>query len=215
MGSNDIDAQKGEKPLHRVYLDGYWVYQKLVTVAQYKQYSNEDALDMPKPPPWKWQDFYPMVLITWQEANDYAKWAGVSLPTKAQWEKAARGMDGNRYPWGFKYLDIDDVNKYNSRLFGATEVGRHPEGASPYGCLDMVGNVGQWCKDWYKENYYAKSPDHNPAGPDSSDWNTRVVRGGGWARLPGACRCAWRGVWNPKIRNDDVGFRCVISPPGQ
>ncbi|MBM3239487.1 hypothetical protein FJZ31_24605 [Candidatus Poribacteria bacterium] len=195
-----------EKPQHRVYLDGYWIYKYEVTVAQYRKFCQETKRQMPEEPSWGWQAEHPIVNVTWNDAVAYCQWAGVELPTEAQWEKAARGTGGRIWPWGNKW----DANKCNNSQTGpqkTTPVGNYPQGASPYGVMDMVGNVSEWCADWYDENYYQNSPARNPQGPSSGKW--RVLRGGSWLLNPDHLRVAYRYWFLPAYRSSVIGFRCT------
>jgi formylglycine-generating enzyme required for sulfatase activity len=211
MGSNDsYQAYIAWRPQHKVYLDGYWMYKYEVTVAQYRKFCSETGKLMPHAPNWGWIDSHPMVSVTWQMANDYAKWAGATLPTEAQWEKAARGTDGRKFPWGNKW----DASKCNSR-FGKLErtrpVGMYPSGASPYGCMDMVGNVWEYCADWYAVDYYKFTPGKNPTGPVNG--NARVLRGGSFtSSISERLRCAYRHCAVVADFDIQAGFRCSISP---
>jgi len=129
----------------------------------------------------------------------------VQLPTEAQWEKAARGTDGRIWPWGNEW----DANKCNNSETGAkqtTPVGNYPQGASPYGLMDIAGNVLEWCADWYDENYYASAPDRNPPGVSSGTW--RVLRGGSWVDFSGIVRVAGR-RWVTDNGDVRLGFRCT------
>jgi iron(II)-dependent oxidoreductase len=202
-----------EEPQRRVYLDAYWIDKNPVTVAQYRKFCQATGRKMPKAPEWGWKDDLAIVNVTWQEAADYAAWAGKRLPTEAEWEKAARGTDGRQYPWGNEW----DVNKCadgvgGDNLSNTRPVGRHQAGTSPYGALHMVGNVWEWCADWYNYGGYESAPERNPRGPTTG--SSRVVRGGSWRFLVArVVRCAnrWRGL--PESRLDSLGFRCVRGLP--
>jgi len=163
------------------------------------------------------QDDHPVVHIAWEDAKAFCAWASrvvsapVRLPTEAEWERAARGDDGRRYPWG-------DAPPGASRCTigpgaqGTTAVGAHsPQGDSPYGCADMAGNVWEWCADWYAADAYGTAPGQNPGGPDHGAF--RVVRGGAWPNGVAFARAALR-LWQPPEEPHAlVGFRCVMTLP--
>jgi formylglycine-generating enzyme required for sulfatase activity len=210
--SADKNDNDDEKPTHKVSLDSYYIYKMPVTVKQYLAFCAATGYAQPEKPPWGWQDDHPIVNVSWNDANAYAHWAGAQLPTEAQWEKAARGANGQTYPWGSDW-DTHKLqcSKAKSGDAGATAaVGSFVEGASPYGVLDMAGNVWQWCADWYRENYYQVSPNRNPSGPESSP-DGHVMRGGSWSdNSPKYFRCAFRFRDLPDHKSTLLGFRCVV-----
>jgi ankyrin repeat protein len=147
-------------PSSKATLTGYWIYKNDVTVAQFQAFCTATRRKMPEAPNWGWNPNDPIVNVRWNDAQDYALWAGVCLPTNLQWEKAARGTDGREYPWGNNW----DTNKLCCSVGIArqhpTPVGSYPAGASPCGCLDMEGNVRQWCSDvWGSETLAGKFVD--------------------------------------------------------
>jgi formylglycine-generating enzyme required for sulfatase activity len=158
---------------------------------------------------------FPVVGVSWPEAEAYCKWLSANtgknyrLPTEAEWEKAARGMDGRKYPWGNEW-DEARCNSFECNLNRTSPVGIFLQGESPYSCRDMAGNVWEWCGDWYSEEYYGTSPDKNPRGPETG--SGRVLRGGYWDGYAQDCRSAYRSDASPAYRGDHVGFRLVFVP---
>jgi formylglycine-generating enzyme required for sulfatase activity len=240
-----------EQPQHTVFLDAYWIGQTEVTNAQYQAfvdaggYATENLWsaagwtwrserDRTEPGCWDNDAFnapaQPVVCVFWYEAEAYANWlAGrtgerISLPSEAQWEKAARGADGRIYPWGddfdgtwLNYCDVNCTAEWRDERFDdgvghrTAAVGSYPAGASPYGALDMAGNVWEWTADWYAADYYAASPTANPTGPTSGD--DRVVRGGSWYQ-PSALSSVAARSGGFDLVNLNAGFRvvCAASP---
>ncbi len=229
MGSPD------EVPQRTVTLKGYWIYKYDVTVAQYRAFCKATGRALPDFPTvysWAgksgWDDpalqQHPIVNVGWFDAQDYAAWAGVHLPTEAQWEKAARGTDGRNYPWGGlgKFADgsFDGwdpskcVNSFNSVSQGISTwpVGSFPTGASPYGAMDMAGEVWQWCADWYGP--YDATAVIDPIG--ATPGGNLVLRGGSWYDYGnyGCGRCALRNYNGAGAKEYNIGFRCVSTSPG-
>jgi formylglycine-generating enzyme required for sulfatase activity len=209
MGS-DEDG-KDESPRHTVLLNAYWIDQYPVTNAQYKTFLDDTDRS---PQPWANGGYplekarHPATNVTWEDAAAFAAWVGKRLPTEAEWEKAARGTRGQTYPYGdaFRKDNINSSNDYG----GTTPVDEFPGGASPYGILDMCGNVLEWCEDWYFDEYYKTSPLDNPTGPSGGQY--RIARGGFHGENRKAVRCASRHFAPPSNRQDHIGFRCAKSP---
>ncbi len=207
------DDQGTDCPKHRVRLDEYWIGVYCVTNRRYGGVVEETKH---RAPDGVWQAGrspeakldHPVVNVSWDDAVAYGKWSGLSLPSEAQWEKAARGPQGLSYPWGSGW---DESRCRNDKSKGSEQTASawgYPAGASGIGTYQQSGNVLEWCADLYEGNYYyAQSPSENPLGPQTG--TTRVNRGGGWwagdaADFRGACR--WG---NPSNRFNYQGFRLV------
>ena len=204
-----------EGPPHTVTLSDFWIYRTEVTNAMYQGCVEAKACPQPinvrsntRPDYYRNPSFtdYPVVYVTWKNANSYCQWAGARLPTEAEWEKAARGTDGRLFPWG-NQAPIPNYANYGSRDTEA--VGSYPDGASPYDVLDMAGNVIEWVRDYFQATYYQVSPDENPLGPASG--STRVYRGGAYHNPAAAIRTVMRGSRSESHANVDIGFRCVMD----
>jgi len=240
MGSNDDD---NSKPVHTVYLDAFWIDKFEVTNAQYKKCVDEGKCQPPAPTSSYTRssyygnsqfDNYPVIYVSWEDADKYCVWAKKNLPTEAQWEKAARGgtcLDGDSsckqqnpyptriYPWGDTWdgtkLNFCDKNcpfdwrdnNVDDKYADTAPVGSYPAGASPYAAMDMAGNVWEWVADWYSDKYYASSPKNNPKGPDSGSY--RVLRSGSWHFNQTYVHAARRLYGYPDSRNYVDGFRCA------
>ena len=212
MGSNS--GYDDAKPTHQVTLDGFQIGKYPVTVGQYKAFVEATGRSMPDAPSWGWQDKHPMVMVNYNDAVAYCNWLSEKyggdwrLPTEAEWEYAARGGNKSR---GYTYAggnDLWDVAWYEDNAGGQTQsVGRKK--ANELGIHDMTGNVWEWCRDWYDEDYYSNSPSANPRGPSSGSF--RVLRGGSWNHSATYCRVALRSYSAPSFRRTFRGFRVVLS----
>lgn len=215
MGS--IDEYIAKTPLHKVFVDAFYMDKYEVTVARYQQFLKENPVEpnffvftIPTPK-------HPVAFVSWDDANAYATWAGKRLPTEAEWEYAARGgntgLGGKpiyKYPWG------NDISHNQANYAGTEERDQWNETSSPvgsfpangYGLYDMAGNLWEWCADWYDDNYYANSPERNPKGPSQGKY--RVMRGGSFNNIYlDYLRCAYRTGRNPTTQFYTIGFRCV------
>ena len=221
MGSDkakDKHAFGNEQPPHEVTLPTYRIARYPVTNAEYKRFVDAKGYQ----PPGHWEneqiprgkENHPVVYISWQDAMAFCEWAGVRLPSEAEWEKAARGTDGRIYPWGNEAPDKARCN-FNMAVSDTTPVGNYPMGISPYGVLDMAGNVWEWTSTLWGQNW--EKPDFGyPYAPhdgreDPAAAGRRVVRGGSFGGRQYGVRCAFRYGRDTDFRYGDVGFR-VVAP---
>ena len=158
-----------DSPEHVVYLDAFWMDKVEVTNAMYLKCLKDNGCTIPVSDniyydKWIYRD-HPMVYVTWDQANAYCLWADRRLPTEAEWEKTARGTDGRMYPWGDEVPNPRLANFSDAMIEESVSSFRYPLGASPYGVLNMSGNVREWVADWFDPDYYSYSPYANPKGP--------------------------------------------------
>jgi len=210
------DRYRGEQPQHKVYVDAFWIDRTEVTNAQYKLCVADRACSPPSSVASNDRDSYydnpefgnyPVVEVTWYQAQEYARWAGGRLPTEAEWEYAARGPNRNIYPWGSRAPDSSLLN-YAWKLPDTTAVGSYPDGASWCGALDMAGNVWEWTSSVYQA--YRYKSDDGREDPNAS--GNRVFRGGAFPYYKERARCAYRGDDRPEDPWRTLGIRVVVSP---
>jgi formylglycine-generating enzyme required for sulfatase activity len=244
MGADDPDAMDWEKPKHTRPMDhSYWIGRNDVTRGQFSALCI--ATGRAEPEKAYFDDKlggdkhrHPAIMVSWDDAKAYCSWAGLELPTEAEWEKAARGTDGRKYPWGdawdpgkANFLDAscpgdtimmgDETLDQHMAAFGGRDLvnsdgfpytspaGSFPAGASPCGALDMAGNVFNWCEDWWDEAGFPRSGQGDFSPPQGGAW--RVDRGSSWGN-PGrlACRTSMRYGYPPSARNEHLGFRVLL-----
>jgi formylglycine-generating enzyme required for sulfatase activity len=205
-GANDTQCRDDEKPQHVVTLQAFEIDRTEVTQDQYAACVRAKACNAPV---CAWdctKTDYPAVCVEWAQAKAYCAWASKRLPTEAEWEKAARGTDGRIYPWGNDAPDCTHVNMSSCGAH-AEPVGMLPAGASPYGALDMAGNVVEFVADWYDPAFYTTSPQNQPTGPATG---TRYVgRGGGYKSEPVWQRASSRDWYDLSDTSEPLGFRCA------
>jgi formylglycine-generating enzyme len=216
----DRDGGRDEYPRHEVVLDHYYIDKYEVTHGRYAEFVKATGHRTPENPKYPkrtlWSDHLsdslserPVINVDWQDSEAYCRWAGKRLPTEAEWEKAARGTEDRRFPWGNveptdKHLNFNQKWKGEKTLM---PVGSYEAGKSPFGAYDMAGNVWEWVADWYDPLYYEKSPGTNPKGPDTGTY--KVLRSSGWSVETPLVRLFTRVKSDPKNRNDSTGFRCA------
>ncbi|MFN9296371.1 MAG: formylglycine-generating enzyme family protein [Acidobacteriota bacterium] len=238
MGDTKGDGEERERPAHKVTLDAFYLAKFEVTNADWRKFRDDaDYADpkrwpegrvMPKDqiPYWTQannhggatagSDAYPVLGVNWDGATAYCNWLSrktgkkYRLPTEAEWEKAARGTTKNRFPWGDE-ISHEYANYVGKQRFDTgMPVGSFPKGASPYGVMDMAGNVMEWTNDWYSRGYYKVSPRKNPTGPATGAY--RVLRGGSFFFEPQDLRVYARsGAWPSFQSFRMVGFRVARS----
>ncbi len=207
------DDDEKDNPKHSVMLTRFWIYKNLVTVAQYRAFCTATGQAMPAAPAWGWKDDHPIVNVGYNDARAYCAWAGGALPSEAQWEKAARGTTGQRFPWGddFDALYVRGSRRKDGDIGSTAPVGRYA--ISPFGATDMAGNVWQWCQDWYAEEFWTAPGTAAKEDPINKSFGSkagRILRGGSWMNYAeDEFRSAYRFSGNPGYVQPNVGFRCV------
>lgn len=214
MGSDKGDDD--EQPIHRVFLDNYYIDKFEVTNRRFAKFVKAMLLE----PPWGFADKdtpivhadRPVRWVNWWEALGYCLWVGKRLPTEAEWEKAARGSDARTYPWG------NDPPTSAHAVFGLKEgtdtvspIGNRDAGKSPYGVHDMAGNLYEWTTDWYDDRYYTDLTAINPRGPLQG--MAKAQRGGSYTNSPYRLRSTFRTKGDPLEHEHNVGFRCAQDAP--
>ncbi|UCH93309.1 MAG: SUMF1/EgtB/PvdO family nonheme iron enzyme [Candidatus Aminicenantes bacterium] len=229
---DDKEASAWEKPRQTIYLPAFYMDIYPVTNRQYCQFLNEVNPGEEKLQNWislsgeegnekcrinkkkniYWfepgYEDYPVIYVSWFGAEAYAQWAGKRLPDEVEWEKAARGTEGRRYPWGNEF-NKNLCNSAESGIGHTTPVNAYPQGKSLYGCFDMAGNVWEWCADWFDENNDKTGPGSSLKGPKYG--TTRIARGGSWFIDSRNCRASNRTGNSPDYRFHSLGFRLARS----
>jgi formylglycine-generating enzyme len=239
MGDNFGDGLPRERPVHTVDVDAFYIAKYETTNGQWRKFRDDPGYDdvkywpngkvVPKDQVPYWtqannhgggtpdSDDYPVLGVNWDSATAYCNWVSAKtgkkyrLPTEAEWEKAARGADQRRYPWGNE-IERGEANYVGTETFDTgMKVGSFPKGVSPYGAYDMAGNVYEWCSDWYSRDYYSASPKKNPKGPATGAY--KVVRGGSFFLEAFDMRTYGRSAAWPSFQSHRmIGFRAAREP---
>jgi len=224
MGSDDPRTGEQNRPAHQVRMPAFKIDKYLVTQAQYARFVAANHYR----PPLNWVDgkisqglsMHPATMISWYNARDYCQWVGKRLPSEAEWEKAARGDDARRWPWG-NAMNPANLNTYY-KVGHATPVNQYPQGASPYGVMDMAGNVQQWVADRFtpypgatgdKEIFEPKAsdPDYHRGSDEQERLIYRIMRGGSWKSDPLSTTSYHRNYALPNYASNFFGFRCAMD----
>ena len=223
--SLDLQYDDTEQPQRRVWLDQFEIDRDEVSLGEYVLWLKQQQRSIPEEVR-KLIDHvmtvhalsaetlarWPALYVTWPEASDFCRAQGKRLPTEAEWEKAARGDNGNLFPWGHSpptpaLAMFGQYHVHEIPIVASVESGE--DGRSPYGLHHMAGNAAEWVEDWFGIDYYATMPDRNPRGPARGRY--KVVRGGSWKSSPRLLRSATRSGSSPDQRAATIGFRCARS----
>ncbi len=208
FNSESLDWYRDETPAHSVMVPAFEIDKYEVTMGEYFLFMNATGKPAPREfeNPRLNQPRQPVVSVTWKDARDYCLWAKKRLPTEAEWEKAARGSDARRYPWGNEPDALNaNIRGKGDNFRNTSPGGKFPEGASPYGVMDMSGNVWEWTKDLYQP-YPGNKYDN-----DFYNKNFKVIKGGSWNSSLDLVRPAVRGNALPDQKKNYIGFRCVAT----
>jgi formylglycine-generating enzyme required for sulfatase activity len=216
MGSQPVEGDPDEIPQRTIYLSSYYIDLSEVTQAKYTDFLKATRRPSPVIPVFPdelsliTKPELPVVGVSWEDAKAYCAWLGKRLPTEAEWERAARGERGFKWPWGNAFGEglanttgQEDGYKYTA------PPGKFEQGRSAYGLYDAAGNVAEWVSDWYDQAYYQGGPFRDPKGPDTG--KHRVYRGGSWDDPASGVRTAKRYAAAPHQTSAVIGFRCVMD----
>ena len=203
MGSKGGD--RNERPVHEAYTDSYYMDLRPVTNSMFAEFGRSSGYSLDWILPEGCED-HPVVDVNWHDAQAYCQWAEKRLPTEAEWEKAARGFDERAFPWGNSFAAAR-VSILRNGFSGTSPTGNFPEGCSPFGILDLAGNVWEWVADRYDPDRYSRRQPE--LAPDEVAGEDRVMRGGSWISHQRYLRCSKREHAPPDQRSRFVGFRCV------
>lgn len=225
MGNGSTTSYPRERPLHEVYLDAYYIDTTEVTNLLYIACVEEGACEVPLDDNsatiyryYGTEPYYnfPVINISWHQAQAYCKWRGGHLPTEAQWEKAAGWDQANNqhrmFPWDSEVLDWNYLNYFSSGKGDPVAIASYPRGMSAYGLYDMAGNVAEWVYDWYQDNFYEHSPRENPIGPAEGQF--KITRGGSYDDPGAQLTTTFRVPLGPATTDDKIGVRCAWTPSG-
>ena len=217
LGGSFIMGDDENSPRRQIYVDGFYLDKFEVTVGRYAAFLKATG-DAKPPEEWETADLrngadLPVVGVDWQDADSYCRWAGKRLPSEAEWERAARGNDERKYPWGGDAPTPEHARfarPYRNAVYqdGVGRVGALPKGVSPFGIYDLSGNVWEWVGDWYAESF-RRDDVRNPRGPEKG--TGKVMRGGGWYDPADRVTATKRMHADPAQRDLEVGFRCAAD----
>ncbi len=217
MGSKEGKGRHDENPRHKVFLDGFYIDKYETTGKEFEDFLNQFPKEHPTITGWHGRkvrfslEDSPVIGLSWKRCQKYCNWRGKRLPTEAEWERAAAGLNERQYPWGDQPPSLKRANFNNCCFIMKGEVlkpvGTFALGKTPEGVFEMAGNIAEWVFDWYGRDYYSKSPKSNPRGPKSGKY--RVIRGGAWNSLPGYLRSKARYGFNDGQDFYGIGCRCA------
>jgi len=219
MGSQEGKGRPDEYPQHKVYLDAFYIDRFEVTGKDFEEYLLANPKEHPPITGWWGRQVRPgmkrrpVIGLSWEKCKNYCEWTGKRLATEAEWERAAAGLEGRKFPWGNELPDMVRAN-FNRCCFAmkglsTSEVGSYPLGATPDKVYDLAGNIAEWVYDWYDKNYYKQSEYNNPKGPVKGI--NHVIRGGAWNSLSGYLRSSARYGYDEAKDFYGIGCRCVMS----
>jgi formylglycine-generating enzyme required for sulfatase activity len=217
MGSKENKGRPDEKPRHKVFLDGFYLDKYETTGKEFEQFLEQFPKEHPPVTGWYGKKIRPsledspVIGLTWKRCQKYCQWRGKRLPTEAEWERAATGLNERRYPWGNQPPTLDRAN-FNKCCFimkgeVLQPVGSYELGKTSDGVFEMAGNIAEWVFDWYGKDFYSNSPSSNPAGPKTGKY--RVIRGGAWNSMSGYLRSQARYGYNDGQDFYGIGCRCA------